>query len=361
MQKELLLKLISRKLAGEASKEEEEELLLYFSLHPEEQYFYEILSNYWQAYAAAEKPQEEHFTQLFAIANTPQNNEPSSYFIQKFKKPFLKYTVLSAAILLFAIVGYVVFLKPQKQSSLQSHNEVFARPGVKTQIILPDGTLIWLNSDSKLIYEHDFKEPTREVQLIGEAFFDVAKDASRPFIVHTSDIDIKVLGTAFNVKSYPQNKIIEATLLRGIIEVTKPHQPNGPKIILHPHEKLIFQKTLESNTAFSKQKDDSISVAAPQRTDIAVLKIPQNIPDSALTETSWLYNKLIFEGDTFQELAEKMERWYNVKIIFHNTQVASYRFRGVFENESLEEALEALQLTASFQYKINNHEVHIYK
>jgi ferric-dicitrate binding protein FerR (iron transport regulator) len=337
-------------------------LLLYFSLHPEEQYFYEILSNYWQAHAAAEKPQEEHFTQLFALANTlHHNNEPSLHFIRKFKKPFLGYTIWSAAILLFAVVGYVFFLKPPHQHSLpQSHNEVFAKPGVKTQVILPDGTLIWLNSDSKLIYEHDFKEPTREVQLIGEAFFDVAKDASRPFIVHTSDIDIKVLGTAFNVKSYPQNEVIETTLLRGIIEVTKPKQPNSPKIILHPHEKLIFQKTLESNAAVSGQKD-SVAITTFQNADIAVLKIPKNMPDSALTETSWVYNKLIFEGDTFKELAEKMERWYNVKIIFHNTQVASYRFRGVFENESLEEALEALQLTASFQYKINNHEVHIYK
>ena len=83
--------------------------------------------------------------------------------------------------------------------------------------------------------------------------------------------------------------------------------------------------------------------------------------DSIRIETSWIYGKLLFEGDTFRELAPKMERWFNVKINFKNNMVANYRFRGVFENENIEEALQALQLTASFKYTINDNVVTIDK
>ncbi|HEY4154292.1 MAG TPA: DUF4974 domain-containing protein, partial [Puia sp.] len=85
------------------------------------------------------------------------------------------------------------------------------------------------------------------------------------------------------------------------------------------------------------------------------------IPDSDKVETSWMYNKLVFEGDTFEELAAKMERWYNIKIIFKSDRLLKYRFKGVFSNESVKEALDALRLTARFTYNIHENEIELYK
>jgi ferric-dicitrate binding protein FerR (iron transport regulator) len=93
-----------------------------------------------------------------------------------------------------------------------------------------------VNSGSKLTYEGNFKGNLREVRLDGEAYFDVVKDALHPFIVHTSGIDIKVLGTAFNVKAYKVDRTIEATLIHGSIEVINQNQPGAPKIMLKPHK-----------------------------------------------------------------------------------------------------------------------------
>ena len=200
----------------------------------------------------------------------------------------------------------------------------------------------------------------REVDLEGEAYFDVAKDPERPFIVHASSLNIKAVGTVFVVKSYPQDETVETTLLRGIIEVSRIDYPEGSKVILKPNEKLIFSKQLENGVpqiANTVSGHDNIETVGK----ISVAAVSKTIPDSNKVETSWVYNRLVFDGDSFQELAEKMERWYNVKIIFKSNELFHYRFKGAFANETVKEALNALQLTANFSYQINNNEINLYK
>jgi len=178
------------------------------------------------------------------------------------------------------------------------------------------------------------------------------KNAKRPFIVHTAFIDIRVLGTAFNVKSYSQEKTIETTLIHGSVEVTKKNESQLSKIILRPKEKLVFNKL---ETDFEKQGDTSVKPMIEKSIPaIAIVALPKDVADTSLKETSWIYNRLDFEGDTFSELAVKMERWFNVKITFKNEKVANERLRGAFEDEGLDEALKALQLITTFTYKINN-------
>ncbi|HWY36748.1 MAG TPA: FecR family protein, partial [Nitrosopumilaceae archaeon] len=200
----------------------------------------------------------------------------------------------------------------------------------------------------------------REVDLEGEAYFDVAKDLEHPFIVHASSLNIKAVGTAFVVKSYPQDETVEATLLRGTIEISRKDYPDGSKVILKPNEKLIFSKQLE-NEVHHHVNDTSGNYTKATVGEISVAAVSKTIPDSNKVETSWVYNRLVFDGDSFQELAEKMERWYNVKITFSNNELLHYRFKGAFANETIKEALNALQLTANFSYKINNNEINLYK
>jgi len=204
----------------------------------------------------------------------------------------------------------------------------------------------------------------REVELEGEAYFDVVKDGQHPFIVHTSAIDVKVLGTAFTVKSYPQDETIETTLLRGMIEVSRKDNPNTPRVILKPNEKLIFNKHLSAvqpiPDSVLARPDPAIAQVLPASPDIAVNSIPQNVPDSEKVETGWMYNRLVFNGDSFKELSEKMERWYNVRIFFKDERLYNYHFGGAFANETVQDALNALQLTADFTYKIKGNDIELY-
>jgi ferric-dicitrate binding protein FerR (iron transport regulator) len=119
-----------------------------------------------------------------------------------------------------------------------SQQEVFTAVGSRTHMTLPDGTKVWLNAGSRIHYEKSFGEQGREISLVGEAFFDVASNPKKPFIIHTAKLDIRVLGTSFNVKSYPSDKTTEATLVRGMIEVSILDRP-ADKIVLKPNEKLI--------------------------------------------------------------------------------------------------------------------------
>jgi len=277
---------------------------------------------------------------------------------------------IDAADVLVVVVFFVVWkFTPAKKTETASvkqlqENEIVAKRGTKSKLLLPDGTQVWLNSDSKLIYNSSFDDSLREVTLDGEAYFDVVKDPKRPFIVHTSGINIRVLGTAFNVKSYAQEPTIEATLVHGLIEVEKINEPKSSRIILHPNEKLIFSKPLAKVAAQESDKESSLIAAAERELNpqlISINPLPRNSTDSNRIETSWVYGKLLFEGDSFRDLALKMERWFNVKITFRNNKVSNYRFGGVFENENIEDALNYLQMVHAFNYSIKGNEVVIDK
>jgi ferric-dicitrate binding protein FerR (iron transport regulator) len=224
---------------------------------------------------------------------------------------------------------------------------------------LPDGTTVWLNAGSKLSYNKNYGNNLREVSLTGEAFFDVVKSAKKPFIIHTGKIDIRVLGTAFNVKSYPGEKTIETSLIRGSIEVTFKDRP-AEKVILKPNEKLIVANE-EIPVALKKQ-----SIRQNKEPIVAVSHLNYVKSDNSIAETAWIQNKLIFQDKSFKDLATEMERWYGVSIRFDNSQRDTLRFTGSFENETIQQSLDALKLAAGksvpdFHYTIRGNEIMISK
>lgn len=225
--------------------------------------------------------------------------------------------------------------------------------GVKSVFILNDGTRIALNSGSKLEFPKHFESDIREVYLTGEAFFDVHEDKLRPFIIHTKQINIKVLGTAFNVKSYPGERTSETTLIRGSIAVTMNDKPDE-RIVLKPDQKLVVDNERESGS-FTHPADER-KILKPELTTITYFRND----DTTIVETSWVNNKLIFKNEDFGSVAKKMERWYNIDFRFKQDQARQLKFTGVFEKETVEEALNALKLTENFEYKIENSEVYIF-
>ena len=359
-----LWKLLALKLSNEATPDDLAELDNYLDVHPEEKKISVIIEAYWkqtnEPVDISDEIEEERF---HLILNAEDKEEPAND--EKEKNPAIKalkknnYKWFYAAASVILILG-IFFLFNQHSindshlSSQTNIQQVFVKPGSKSKIILPDGTVVRLNGSSTLSYNKDFNKSIREVKLDGEAYFDVTKDARHPFIVHTSKLDIKVLGTLFDVKSYQEDPTIEATLLRGSIEVYNKDDPSAPKVFLKPNEKLVFRKKDDLKIPEHNKADlNSLKKIIPDE-NISISTLSANKPDSLKTEISWLYDKLVIDGDNFTEMAQKMERWYGVKIEILSPALEQYHFNGIFKNETVEEALDALQLTVKFKYKIKN-------
>ncbi|MDR6944161.1 FecR family protein [Mucilaginibacter pocheonensis] len=234
-------------------------------------------------------------------------------------------------------------------------NEITAPKNGISKIQLPDGSRVWLNMGSKLTYSNDFGTDQRRVNLVGEAFFDVVKDPQHPFVVTTPTISVRVLGTKFNVRSYNNDKTSEAALVRGKIELTILKNPEK-KIILNPSEKLTIINNQEQQIK-SNIPTDKVAEETPL---IALSRIHQAKKDTLPSEALWLENKLAFDAEDFESIAQKMERRYNVTIAFENEDVKKLRFTGKFEKEPINKALLYLQRTAEFHYKIDTNQIVIY-
>lgn len=221
----------------------------------------------------------------------------------------------------------------------------------KSNMILPDGTRVWLNADTKISYS--FENNKREVELDGEAYFDVVKDKKHPFIVHTKAIDIKVLGTAFNVRAYTKEHNTQATLLRGSIEVLL-KKKNNEKLFLKPNEKIIVKNDLDSVV----KEADGVNTSA---TEVELIKIKPGPVDSNLLETQWMKPFISFDQQKLEDIIPMLENWYNVKITVTAPGLLQRRFSGHIEHESLEEILESFRLASNLHYTINNKNITLYK
>lgn len=264
--------------------------------------------------------------------------------IRDTKRKFIPVTV-AAACLVFGLLSFFFWKNYYGSYDVKTY-QITAPRGNVSKIILPDGSKVWLNAGSKIVYKTNYGNKCRRIQLTGEAFFDVVKDSEHPFIVSTASMQIKVLGTAFNVRSYADDNVSETSLIRGRIELTPASSPDHT-IILKPSEKLTIPnrpgtKRGESNTLIT----------------LSSLHTAKN--DSLPSEAQWLENKLAFDNEYFDEVAKKMERWYNVSILFKNEQLKQKRFSAKFTKESLSTALEALKATSDFNFLIDNDKVTIY-
>lgn len=356
MNQETFWILLSKKLSGEASPEELKALENLILEHPEWQYAIQNLGDLWKHQPLKDRTEEEdaymlHLQRMNEM-KIPFDNMPATEpAVSITKRRSMKWYWAAAAVLVL-VSGFVVFgnlfSNGAKKELARQVNEITTRPGSKSKVELPDGSIVWLNAGSKLTYNKDYGKELREVTLSGEGFFDVTKMKEKPFIIHTSNINIKVLGTAFNVKAYPEDKQTETSLIRGSIEVTIKNRPND-KIILSPSEKLVVEndKVLSKETAAANAGEIPVATAVPL---VSVNKLRYNPVDSAVAETEWINNRLVFRDETFEELAIRMERWYDVVIEIDNEELRQSRLNGTFETESVTQALEALTEMIAFKY-----------
>jgi ferric-dicitrate binding protein FerR (iron transport regulator) len=348
--------LLSLKLSGDATESQLAEISNMLKINPSLQFLYDqMIEPVYCDKEAASKADQAYATHyvkmqlagMFDSAND-QNFEPEVEKPTGFTKRKLAFIGIAAGIFTIFFINYSLRLDKSviKQTNNAFVNEVVTKRGSKSSIKLPDGTIVRLNTDSRLTYDNFTAGKNREVTLIGEAYFDVAHDSSRPFIIHTGKINIKVLGTSFNVRNYPQDKELETSLINGKIEVSLKSRPDDI-IILKPTEKLIIAKEQDELAAATK-------VTNTTDNKVVLTSITYLRHDSLVAETSWLNDKMVFVNQPLEKIAVELERKYAINITFKDEKVKKYRYTGVFENVSLEKVFQLIKYSKNINYKIDD-------
>jgi len=360
MNKDRIWELLAKIKSGEATPEEQLELNQHLARSPEDQELVQAMDAFWEIpVPVTGVPAESEINNTwnaFRHKIAPADLSVAAPEPAGRVRHILKIVSAIAAVLLLTMGGW--WLWNSRSATVPGQiNSVSTKYGSKSKIEMPDGTQVWLNVGSNIRYDENYGKENREITLTGEAFFEVVHNEKKPFIIHTPKMNVKVLGTVFNVKAYPNDEVTEAALIKGSIEVTFPNRPQE-KLILKPSDKItIVNKELpDSKTGFEQNSDK-------EKPAIVVSRVSYQVADSAVAETAWVNNKLIFRSKTFEELAKDMERWFNVTVRVQDSAILQKKFTGIFSNESITDALYALSLSSPFDYKFNkaSNTVIIYK
>ncbi|MRG46994.1 DUF4974 domain-containing protein [Chitinophaga sp. SYP-B3965] len=251
--------------------------------------------------------------------------------------------------LLFLVIATSLFFIYRQQDG---YKLATTDAGMKTRIRLSDGSMVWLNAGSTLKYPPKFDKETREVFLSGEGYFDVQQHAGKPFIIHTEKMDIRVLGTTFNVRSYKDEGFEETALISGAVEVLVKEANKVRRVLLQPNQKLVV-----SDLKHIKAKNEGTTIIEQSENMIIerkALSAIGSMDSGQVVETAWVRNRFLFENETLELIARRLERWYGIKIIIQDPQLSALRFTGRADNLSLEKLLAILQEIQSFNYSIED-------
>jgi transmembrane sensor len=208
------------------------------------------------------------------------------------------------------------------------YHEIRAAFGTQAKVELADGTIVFLNSGSKLRFPNTFENlDIRSVALNGEGFFKVSKNEKVPFVVHTDKLDIQVLGTTFNVDAYDGISSVNVALVEGQVKL-KNNSGKGSKDLMDLLPNQLASLNLSDHTLV--------------KTYVADLH----------KYTAWVNGQIVFFGDPIQTVVKKLELWYNVDIVIADKRLEKYRFTGTFIDESLEQILNILSMTSPMTYSI---------
>lgn len=239
---------------------------------------------------------------------------------RKFKTVFLWAERAAAIMFIPLLSAYLLQIKNSDVAEARMM-EIRTNPGMTTAFVLPDGTNVSLNSGSVLRYPEFFSEDKREVELIGEAFFDVTKDPNKRFVVKTSgDERVEVLGTSFNMEAFPGDSILSTTLLEGKVRFVS----DAGSVQMNPGEKLVY------NNKTSKAKLTKTNGEA---------------------ETAWKYGKIIFDNTPFNEVLRMLSKRFNVDFVVKNEKYRKDSFTGTFSTLRLEQVLDVFSISSKIKWR----------
>lgn len=310
-----------------------DELQQWISASPENKKHFQRMQEIWFASAAT------HHTKRFdkkdaykRFLTRKENSKVKDTGSRKLSlRPFL-YGVAAVALLL--IVSYTSYWRGSEQLKNRFADIVIEAPlGSKTKMYLPDGTLVWLNADSKITYSQGFGVSERNISLTGEGYFEVTKNEKLPFQVKTTELHVKVLGTKFNFRNYPEDEEATVSLLEGKVEVSNIARADE-RVNLSPDQKVFLNK-----------KTGNMRVSAV----------------TAQYSAEWTNGYLFFDEELLPDIIKKLERSYNVNIEIKDKSLETFRFYGNFirKENTIEEVLEILASTNKLKYRIKGKEIEL--
>ncbi|MBW6536487.1 MAG: DUF4974 domain-containing protein [Mariniphaga sp.] len=314
------INILKRFFEGKYSRKDYLDIREKFVTADDDREFRELVLSHWVEFGSMQLPEENVDNILDKIHHQirlEENREVSRFsFMRVFQRV--------AAILIFPLVlsflAYLYF-QPEKVELLDAYAEIQCPMGVRTKFVLPDGTTGFLNSGSTLSYPVAF-DKTRQVELTGEAYFDVYHNEQSPFTVKTGKLNVRVLGTTFNVISYPGEVTEEIILQTGKVEV----MDNAGKTLteLNPDQRLTVNhedQTAKRSTVIASQY------------------------------TGWTEGKLVFRNEDMKQVAQRLSRWYNAEIVIADKRLEEFTFHATFVDEPLDEVLKLLAITTPIDYR----------
>ncbi len=305
------IRLLARKFFEGTASEEEKQLL--------HEWYDRLLADESPQHIATEKPETASELRDRMHANLKKRQTRT---VRRFGW-LRRLTVWSTAAAAVIIAGFLLWTKERKPAA-DGNRLVQAPLGKTLKVNLPDGSHIWLNAGSALSYPAAFKGGTREVVLReGQAFFDIARDTTRPFIVHAKTLDITVLGTSFDVKAYENDTDIKVTVKTGKVGVQMRNKPGEPALMLLPAEQAVVA-----------EKAKKIQVNEISKPAIA----------------PWKDNRMVFEDELLVEVLHALERKYNQHIVIEKPELSSEKITLTLDDQPVTDVLKVLGFSKNFNY-----------
>jgi len=345
-------------LRNELTSEETSRLISWLEQDKNNKQLFDEMSELWiTTRAASPNPgfnAREGFNNFRKKIKTTYNQKDNNI-----KTAWLKTIVRYAAVILiaFSASGALFYFIGRNSAApaVQSINKLVVPLGSKAWFSLSDGTVVTLNAGSTLNVSQDYGVNNRIVRLDGEGYFNIAKDKNNPFVVQTPFLNIRALGTEFNIKAYSADRTIETTLVSGSLQIEPVKEINQGQItVLKPNQKLTFFKADSSFTSGSEMKEKEETARFENIKKIRTVPVTRLVTENVNVDpvTSWKENRWIFEQQSLSQIAIDLERKFDVQIIFDSERLKSYRFTATILAEPIEQVLMALSMAAPVTYKI---------
>jgi ferric-dicitrate binding protein FerR (iron transport regulator) len=238
--------------------------------------------------------------------------------------PLGRWMRYAAAVVLCVSIGLATHFYTRRSyqgNTAKTSLVVSAEKGQRANVTLPDGTRVWLNSHSQITYPGDYGVKARCLTLTGEAYFEVAKDSTRRFVVTAGEMTVEATGTSFNIKAYQEDAEVVTTLFTGSVRTAV----GSTEVALTPGQYLSFNRSSR--------------------------KLTSGYPENISYTSMWRKNELAFESVSLEKIAVMLDRMYNVEVVFTSDKVRKYCFSGVIKNNSLDNVIEIISLTAPITYE----------
>ncbi len=357
---EKMTEIIVRVLNGEASPSDKQSLIAWLNESQENRENFKKLESVWNAISIIDKSGDfDHEKAFLKFRQEVDLKLKASRKARVIKITDYILRVAAVAVILLGI-GYLILSRDgEPVTPVIAKCEIISPRGSKTQVILPDNSVVWLNSESKLEYNNEYGIEDREVFLEGEGYFEVKTNPDQVFVVNTSGLRIKALGTTFNVKSYPSENTIETTLIEGKVDLENITSGKPTTLVtLVPNQKVTYYKVTEEAGIEERVTGITREDATPAKVkEINPLLSNEEVDVSLVT--SWTNNMIFFDHETFQDLAVRLERRFGVNIYFLDDGIKNLEFTGKFSDIIIEQVLAALQFASPFYYKLYDKDIYI--